>query len=78
MDYRGIITRGYHVDTGGQTAIRIISQGYVGVLATLQQIFNIVERTIYFQVVKIKSVMYGVAQPADAKFTINKTEEGLF
>lgn len=78
MDYRGIITKGYHVDAGGQTAIRIISQGHIGVLAAVQQIFNVVERTIYFQVIMITAVIFGIAQPEDTKFTINKTEECLF
>ncbi len=35
MDYRGIVTQGYHNDAGGQTAIKIISQGYIGTLAEL-------------------------------------------
>lgn len=36
MDYRGIITKGYHIDAGGQTTIRVISQGYVGELAAIE------------------------------------------
>lgn len=29
MDYKGIITRGYHVDAGGQNRPGIITQGYL-------------------------------------------------
>lgn len=68
MDYRGIITCGYHVDAGGQNKISIISRGYVNVLAALAQIFNIVERTAYFQIIQAKN----------AGFTITKDEEVLF
>ena len=35
MDYRGIVTQGYHIDAGGQTAIKIITQGYIGIIISI-------------------------------------------
>lgn len=35
MDYRGIITRGYYGDAGGQNTVLIISKGYIGTLSTV-------------------------------------------
>lgn len=56
MDYRGIITAGYHVDAGGQTAIRVVSQGYIGVLAAVdfvasprKVVFALESRKVIFQ-----------------------------
>ncbi len=78
MDYRGIITQGYHSDAGGQIAIRIISQGYIGTLATIQQIFNTVEHVAYFQVTRIKDMFFGGTQTSDSKFTSTRNKEVLF
>ncbi|MCC7202438.1 MAG: hypothetical protein IT393_07255 [Nitrospirae bacterium] len=78
MDYRGIVTRGYHVDAGGQSAIRIVSQGYIGALAAVQEIFNIVERTVYFQIIRAKDLLFGKMQSEDARFTITRSREVQF
>ncbi|MBI5192755.1 MAG: hypothetical protein HZA08_04855 [Nitrospirae bacterium] len=78
MDYRGIVTQGYHVDAGGQNSLSIVSMGYISILAEIKYIFNIVEQTAYFQVTKLKDVLFGKVQADDTKFTITKSEEVLF
>ena len=47
MDYRGIITKGYHIDSGGQGSVRIVSLGYIGSLAVIQAIIVNVERFVF-------------------------------
>lgn len=78
MDYRGIITRGYHIDAGGQSAVKIITKGYIGVLVALAQIFNIVERIVYFQTIKIRDALSCIIQSNDARFTKTREKEVLF
>lgn len=48
IDYRGIITKGYHVDAGGQDRLRIITQGYISVLAELISIINTIAKDLLF------------------------------
>lgn len=78
MDYRGIITRGYHVDAGGQNHLRIVSMGYISLLSEINQIFNIIESTAHFQIKHIKNIMFGMNHQVDTKFTKNKIKEVLF
>lgn len=78
MDYRGIITRGYHNDAGGQTAIRIVSQGYVGTLVAVTQIINVVQITALFQIKHLREIMFGKKQTDDSRFTIVKKKDILF
>ena len=78
MDYRAIVTQGYHIDTGGQNSIRIISWGYIGVLAAIVEIFNIVSETTSFQIMMIKNILFGKNQKIDSKHTVKQDMEVLF
>lgn len=78
MDYKGIITRGYHVDAGGQIAISIISQGYTESLASIALILNVVRGAAYFQMKQICDIMFGKKQSGEVRFQIKKKDDTLF
>ena len=60
MDYRGIITKGYHVDAGGQNTVSVVSQGYIGILAIIQSIIINVERYIFSLLPQRWSFVYDI------------------
>ena len=78
MDYRGIITQGYYIDTGGQNKLMIITWGYIGVLAAIVEIFNIVSETAYFQIMQMKNIMFGKIKTTNSKHAIKQTQEVKF
>ena len=78
MDYRAIITQGYHIDAGGQNKLMIITWGYIGVLASIVEIFNIVSETTSFQIMMIKNILFGKNQKIDSKHTVKQDMEVLF
>jgi len=78
MNYRGIITQGYHIDAGGQNSIRIISQGYIGVVSAIVGVFNIVSEIAYFQVMQMKNILFGKIQMENILFGKIQTQEVKF